>query len=126
MVDRDSSRGPSLRGVWHLRNLPGFRGRLLCLGTLSFAFLFAADRSTASFLAAVSRAFDSGLSAGISHHLLLLPQGILPRVFHGSAGLRRRRTQTFVLRRDEVPVHSSEPASLLLVCSVYYSGISLV
>ena len=43
-------------------------------------------------MAAFSRAADPGWAAGLSRHLLLLPQSLLSGVFFGSAGVRGRRT----------------------------------
>src|SRR5690242_3242441 len=126
LVDGNPACGPASRNLWYLCNLARVRRRLLRLGTLSFPLLLAAHRSAAPLLASLSRASDPGVSLGISHHLLLLPQGLLSGLFHGSARLRRRRTQTLVLRRNEVPLHSPKSASLLLVRGLRHSRISLV
>lgn len=51
------------------------------MGALSFAFLLSSDRPSSSMVATFSRPPDSDLASGISGHVLLLPQGLLPRLF---------------------------------------------
>ena len=94
----------SARRIWPLRHPARFRRRLLRLGSVSFAFLFSADRSAASLVAVFSRTPGARRPARISHHLLLLPQSLLPRIFSRSSGLRRRRTrQAKISRRNRFP-----------------------
>src|SRR5690348_12235474 len=91
MVGRARSclRGP--RHLHRIRHSPRLRRRFLLLGPLSFAFLFAADRPPASLVAFFAGALDLGWPPRLSHHLLLLSQGLLSRFLLGPAGLRRRR-----------------------------------
>ena len=97
-----------LGGFGLYATLRAFEGAFYSLGTLSFAFLFSADRSAASLVAAFSRAAGARRPARVSRHLLLLPQSLLPRIFSRSAGLRRgRASQAQISRRDQHFLSSS-------------------
>src|SRR6202140_2094738 len=126
VVDRTFSSNHPAGRFWRLRHFAGFRRRLLFLGTLSFAFLFPTHRSAASLVAALSGASGAGRSAGISCHLLLLPQSLLSRIFFRSAGLRRGRAgQSQISRRNRLSLHSAECASLFSLSCDSFSGFSV-
>src|SRR5882724_7994438 len=102
----------------------GFRECVRLVGAVSFAVLFTADRSAASLVAVFSGAVDSGGPAGIPGDLLLLSQGVLPRVFSRSTGLRSRRAcEPTLQRRDQVSVHPAKSTPLLFVLGDFVSGV---
>src|SRR5579864_3660579 len=95
------------------------------MGTLSVSFLFPADRSTPSLVAAFSGGVDSRRAAGFPRHLLLLSQGVVSGVLTRSAGVCRGRGKAFLQRRDLVPFDTSECASLLPLRGCDFSGFSV-
>src|SRR5882672_4057603 len=77
-------------------------------------------------VAALSRIAYLDLAAGIPGNVLLLPQGVLPCIFPGSARLRSRRaSHAKVSRRNCISFHSSEPSPLFSLRSDYFSLLSL-
>ena len=66
-------------------------------------------------VAALCGADHPDLPARLPADLLLLPQGLLPRVLAVAAGLRGRRAARQVLRRDPVPADPAEHPPLVLV-----------
>src|SRR6185295_10871986 len=83
LVDR-SRAGYHFAGWFRrLRHAARLRRQILRMGTVSLSILFSSDRPEPLVVATLSGAPDSGFSAGLPHHLLLLPQSLLPLVFHG-------------------------------------------
>ena len=72
-------------------------------------------RPADQLVATVPGADHPDLPAGLPADLLLLPQGLLPRVLVLAAGLRGRRAAQAVHRRDPVPADPAEHPPLLLV-----------
>src|SRR5882724_10361785 len=123
MVDGTHSGGGAARRLRSVCHVAGFRECVLLVGAVSFAVLFTADRSAASLVAVFSGAVDFGGPAGIPGDLLLLPKGLLPRVFSRSTRLRcGRACQPAIQRRNEISVHSTKPTPLLSVFGHPVSG----
>src|SRR6478609_3026710 len=64
---------------------------------------------------AAVRGADAAVPAAVPHDLLLLPQGVLPRLLAVAARLRRRGAAREVHGRDALPAPGPEPAPLLLL-----------
>src|SRR5437773_2296634 len=114
VVGRDPAGRPSARRLRRVRHAAGIRGGVLRMGTVPVALLLSADRPAASLVALLARPPDPRRAPGLPRHLLLLPQGLLPRLLSRSAGLRRRRNaQPGISRRDGLSLHPPEPPPLL-------------
>src|SRR5882724_2814490 len=96
------------------------------MGTVPLSVLFAV--ALVQLVEVISRASHSRRSSRLSHHLLLLPQSLLPRLFSRSARLRRWRTlhSQKLSRRNVVPVHPAKCSSLLPPSRDYFSLLPLV
>src|SRR6202022_4291618 len=56
-------------------------------------------------------------AAGLSPHLLLLPQGLLPRLLLASPLLRRAGTgRSAISRRNGIPMGAQQPPPVRLLC----------
>src|SRR6266566_2576043 len=89
LVDRARTHGAGPRQLRHLRDLGGLDQPLLRMGTVPLAVLLAADPD--DVVAALSRIPDPGFPRRLSRNLLLLSQGLLPRLLPRSGGVRRGR-----------------------------------
>src|SRR5580693_8535567 len=97
------------------------------MGPVSFAFLFAAHRSATSLVEIFAGAAHSRRTARFSRHLLLLPQSLLPRIFLGSASMRRRRAfKPQIQRRDRVSLYPAKYSPLLFLSRARVPRFSLV
>ncbi|CAG7603428.1 Putative succinate dehydrogenase (membrane anchor subunit) (Succinic dehydrogenase) [Actinacidiphila bryophytorum] len=112
----------------HLRDLACLRQRRLLLHALRVAAVLAVPRlelhadgrrrrlaPVRLVVGAVARAAGAGLPAGLPADLLLLPQGLLPRLLGVAAGLRGRRAAREVHRRDPLPAGDAERPPVLLL-----------
>src|SRR6185437_3797502 len=121
VVASAAGRGDWFGPVCDLCDAPCIPGAFLRMGALSLALLFSANRSGASLVAVFACHPGFRRPAGISHNLLLLPQSILPCIFSGSGGVRRRRGQTQLRRRNKVSADPAKRPPLLLLSVVCVS-----
>src|SRR5687767_6997796 len=95
------------------------------MGTLPLSVLFPTPQT--ELVALLTGDSHPWWPAGFSRHLLLLSQGLLPRVLSRSARVRsRRRPLAPVSRRDCVSIHPAKPASLLSLRRAHLPDHSLV
>src|SRR5262245_15347534 len=118
----DGAGAAGLRGV---RRLGGLRGQELHRGPLHLPVLLAVPGEQVrrprhpghprELVAAVAGADRAAVPTGVPPHLLLLPQGVLPLVLVGAAGVRGARRQGALHRRDQVPADPAEHPPLFLL-----------
>src|SRR6266850_2245142 len=126
LVDRNSTSGPCTRWFRRLCHAARLRRQVLRVGPVPLAFLFAAHRSPASLVATLTGASHSCWPAGLSRHVLLLPQSLLPRIFPGSARLCSRRIPSpHLSRRNSFSFYPAKcPSLFLLPCgSVHHFSL---
>src|SRR5215475_7726129 len=126
LVGGDSAGGGGARRIRRLRDGPSLRRQAVFLWPVPFAVLFPADRSRPPLVAALAGAPDPGRPARLPSHLLLLPQGVLPRLFPRSSGLRGGRGRQAQLQgRDGLSLPPAERPPLLSVPRGAVSHLSL-
>src|SRR5205809_3439452 len=97
------------------------------MGTLSLPFLLASHRREAPVVALLAGDPDPRRASGLPGDLLLLPQGLLPRLLPRPSRLRGRGKRRAALpRRDRVPLRPAERPPLVPVPRGGLPGLSLV
>src|SRR6185437_2965648 len=79
----------------------------------------------ASLVAAFAGHPGFGRPAGISHHVLLLPQSVLPSIFSGPACLRRWRAKTQLRWRNKISIDPAERPPIFLLFVVRVSDFAV-